>query len=321
MEEAFALGDVSIGVRCDSALGDLGSAFLGRLRPTITAVPDVSITLRAATEILPDPALEPGLRRTFFFDDVAGFTGSGRLELWDGATRVVVRENQVSAQVAQASNPHVVEHVMLFAALAFALRTRRLFHAHSAAVVAPGVGGILIVGDSGTGKTTLALALRAAGSHLVTDDALFLCRTASGIRAVGWPRAAHVTERTLHAFPDLTTNGTVREQGVKYVVPLPSLACSMTAVETPRWLLFPEIADAERPPQRLGAADTMAALLPPSALLAVPGAALRDEHLALLGQLSSSARALRLPLGQRVLDAPGEVGGALLQQLEREQFD
>ncbi len=66
-------------------------------------------------------------------------------------------------------------------ALAAALRQRRLFQLHSAALVDQESGkGVLIVGKSGSGKSTVAVHLAAAGWPFLTDDVLLLGRQSGG---------------------------------------------------------------------------------------------------------------------------------------------
>jgi hypothetical protein len=67
--------------------------------------------------------------------------------------------------------------------------------AHAAAVVPPGGGAWLLVGDTHAGKTTTVVNLIGAGWSFVTDDHGVLSRGASGALAVeGWPRPFHLDE-------------------------------------------------------------------------------------------------------------------------------
>jgi hypothetical protein len=67
---------------------------------------------------------------------------------------------------------------------------------HAGAVVAPGGGAWLLVGDSHTGKSTTCLNLIRAGWNFLADDQVVLAGDASGerIEVQGWPRAFHLDE-------------------------------------------------------------------------------------------------------------------------------
>src|SRR5262245_14968183 len=71
-------------------------------------------------------------------------------------------------------------------ALSAALRRRGLFELHSGAVVDPQTGkGVLIIGPSGSGKSSLTVQLSAAGWPFLTDDVLVLSAEATEVKA--WP--------------------------------------------------------------------------------------------------------------------------------------
>ena len=85
-------------------------------------------------------------------------------------------------------------------ALAAALRRRRLFELHAAALVDPGSGdGLLIIGPSGSGKSTLTVNLASAGWPFLTDDVLLLSPDAQAVTA--WPlrRCFAITAETFAA--------------------------------------------------------------------------------------------------------------------------
>jgi hypothetical protein len=74
---------------------------------------------------------------------------------------------------------------------------------HAAAIAAPTPAGpqlVLLVGRSGTGKTTASLALHGEGWQLLTDDAAFI---ADGPTVWGLPRPLKVHRNTLKLLPEL----------------------------------------------------------------------------------------------------------------------
>jgi hypothetical protein len=78
--------------------------------------------------------------------------------------------------------PHTLEDAATYLVgpvLAFALRRRGALPLHGAALEAGG-GAVLVLGTSGTGKSTLAAALALSGQRVLCDDAALLTRETSG---------------------------------------------------------------------------------------------------------------------------------------------
>jgi hypothetical protein len=82
------------------------------------------------------------------------------------------------------------------------LRRRGLFMLHAAALERDG-RGVLIVGASGSGKTTACLALLRAGYRLVSDDHPLLRRDPDGIAALAFPEKIDVTDAMIECFPEI----------------------------------------------------------------------------------------------------------------------
>ena len=82
------------------------------------------------------------------------------------------------------------------ASLACALLLGRMGRtlAHAAAVVAPGGGAWLLVGDTHAGKSTTVANLLEGGWRFVSDDNVVLARDGGGIEVEGWPRHFHMDE-------------------------------------------------------------------------------------------------------------------------------
>ncbi len=79
-------------------------------------------------------------------------------------------------------------------------RRRDLLHLHGAAL-ATSAGALLIPGEAGVGKTTLALALTLRGMRLLADDVVFL--RPSDWRPVPFPRSLHVHSDALRRLARL----------------------------------------------------------------------------------------------------------------------
>ncbi|HVZ39269.1 MAG TPA: hypothetical protein VHI13_08340 [Candidatus Kapabacteria bacterium] len=77
---------------------------------------------------------------------------------------------------------YAITRLLLLASLAD--RGGRVLHAGA---VAAGDAAVAIVGEKGSGKTTLVTALLAEGAAYVASDRLFVWRDGDGIFAAGWP--------------------------------------------------------------------------------------------------------------------------------------
>jgi hypothetical protein len=78
-------------------------------------------------------------------------------------------------------------------AVALLLARIRRYLMHCGCITHPDYGGLLVVGDSHSGKTTTTISLAHAGWRILSDDHVILWLDADGSpRAEGWPRLMHV---------------------------------------------------------------------------------------------------------------------------------
>ncbi|MBN8611256.1 MAG: hypothetical protein J0L92_11755 [Deltaproteobacteria bacterium] len=197
----------------------------------------------------------------------------------------------------------VLTRRMLFMALALAMREHDRFHAH-AGLVRVGEGAWLLVGASGTGKTTTTLALAATGLEPLADDAVFLT---DGARVAPLGRAFHLSSRTRAAFPDLPRGEKLPDpdrEAVRVVRPraesLPVLGIVTLERFAARTFVRP------RAPS-----DLLGRLLEESAIAVVDGATGVERQLAMLAHLASSVPAVAVDLGPDSLERPRELRVAL----------
>jgi hypothetical protein len=315
---SFAVGHAAIECEFEPELEDIARSYVqfgGQAFPPAGA-PAVFVVVRREHAVSP---ASRGLPVTCAFGDIVGYTEPGRVELWDGSSLVVAELDgrAVRASIGPESDWHVVGAVMLFVATALALRAHGLFHLHAGCVDLPGLGTVLVVGESGAGKTTLSLGLAALGGALVSDDSVFLGKRLHGdIEISGWPADLHLAPVTLGAFPDLASRAyrPVSDGRDKQAVPLDALARPwLPAARSPRLVLFPTVGRVSRSlMRRLGDAEIVARLIPQSGLVLVPGAVRGEEHLQLLADLAGAAIGLELTLGTDALS----LDPAFLKRLE-----
>jgi hypothetical protein len=76
------------------------------------------------------------------------------------------------------------------------------FALHAAAFGVPGDGAVVVLGDTGAGKSTLAISARAAGWAVLTDDIAWLRLDGDRLTATGFPKPLHVPPDLRHAASD-----------------------------------------------------------------------------------------------------------------------
>lgn len=305
------------GVRITAAPGpseELFRALLDLLAPDGgDGPPDLEIAVGASER--PVPA-EAGGRGIFVHGSLRGWEQDGAVRVADGASAVVISADGrrlTGAVYAPAGGVRFFEHELLAMAVAIALRSHGLYHVHGATLVAPDGTAVLVPGAGGAGKTTLTLALAAAGFTPVSDDLCFLARSGGAPVLVPVPRAFHVAERTARAFPALgpLLGGPVasgkRELDPRRAFP----GARPVTLPSPAALLFPRVGGPESTVGARPAEEAFEAFLGSSALGvvdAMPGA---REHLALLGEILRGARALDVRLGADLFRETGRVAARI----------
>lgn len=83
------------------------------------------------------------------------------------------------------------------------LAARNKLLLHAAAVRCPNGCGILILADSGGGKTTTALSMLRQGSAFLADDLVVLQAAGEEVQVTGFPELLNLTEQTVRFFPEI----------------------------------------------------------------------------------------------------------------------
>jgi hypothetical protein len=265
----------------------------------------------------PESLSGEGYRASFFHGQMRGFERDGAFLLVAPGARVAVTRDgtRIVARIDAARMDETsFADTTLFVALCIALRRHGMFHMHAGAVVREDGTRVLVIGDSGAGKSTVTMSLVDAAAQHLGDDALFLARRDGAACLLGFPRPFHLGPVTLAAFPELDLRDTVGVHGAKRAVPLASLpGRPVDRMAPPHVVLFPEVtrADTTRA-EALSPADAFGRALRSSALLVVDGMGDAAEQLALLRELFADARAFDLHLGADWLIDPRAAAARLL---------
>lgn len=193
------------------------------------------------------------------------------------------------------------------------LRARGLYALHAAALVNAAGGGVLLVGASGTGKSTLTIGLVRDGWRYLSDDTVLLRRRPHAIEALALrkPFSVHVDAASeyldLPLGPEPPCTDGIRKRRVDVRSAYPAQYCPNCR---PTTLLFPRLV-----PGGISALRPMSRTTALGRLLAQSGAELFDRrslssHLELLAQLVRQARSYELCAGGDLRGRP-----AILREL------
>ncbi len=232
--------------------------------------------------------------------DVVGMTIAGDhvVDRPHTAIRVEARQPASSGQV-------------ILNALHAALRRTRLFPLHAAAVVSPEARGLLVVGGSGRGKSTLTIRLAASGWSWVSDDQVAL-------EARGDSTVVHALRRWFRLDPDprlAFPPGSVRSRpGSRRLIVEPERAFpgrTPTAHTMVAAIVLPVFAAGPSALVRVSSSEAMARMLSwsPWALHDAPRNA--RLHVDALRLLVRDAPAWELRAGPDLRDEPGRAAELL----------
>ncbi len=179
-----------------------------------------------------------------------------------------------------------------------------LAHLHAAVVSFRG-RTLVLPGGTGSGQTSAALAFRAAGAEVRSDDACYVDPDGEV-----WPltRPLHVAERTLRAHPRLEVVGHVFEGTPKAQVAGAVPSRGPTPIDA---LVFPTLrSGGSTRVEPMDGASAWTALLGSSALAVLPRSPCHAARLELLARLAARP-AFRLVAGEDALEDPRVIPAAL----------
>lgn len=201
-------------------------------------------------------------------------------------------------------------------ALLMLLRPHGLYGLHACGLRRERVG-LLIVGVSGSGKTTTSLNLIRRGWRYLSDDAVLLRYAAKGsaVEALAFRRGFSCTPKTLAHFPELTGDAEFGDPGGKRIVYPDDAFGSFATSCTPSLILFPTVSGGRTSLRPLRASHGLVRLSQQSAGI-MTDTRVSQQQLLLLQALSAQARSFELHLGRDALSDPNRIGALLSGALE-----
>lgn len=351
IEETFSIHGFRLAVQTDASW--IADGIRAALQPFASSGSGVDGTMRLAerggASDANGPVQSPGCGEAraapaeFRFGGMQCARVGSRLVYSDKASKIVVDPAEVRAEGTMARPrrdetddrwPAWREPVFTFALLEL-LRHRGLYHLHAAGVERGGAG-VLLAGDTGSGKTTLTLLLARAGWRFLGDDAVLLRLTPERVEARALPMPFHVDPALAGCLPELEgLQGTSPyNQGPKRELIADQIYHQgFCPGVRPALLLLPRIhREAAAPPAEpvgpglwlrpLAAGQAVAELIRASALVLLDERAAAG-HLESLRRLVTGCHCFRLYHGPAALTAPERfadlIDGLLEQAAGRER--
>lgn len=244
---------------------------------------------------------------------------------------LIIVEPDASLGVWVGNTPHARQSLALANLFAYvleiSLRRSGLFQLHGAGLIPPGLNaGALVLGASGSGKTTVTALLVTRGWSYMTDDALLISDEGDSIVARGIRKFFAASAATLASCSLLDAAEALR--GRMHSDPSkrrlePSVAFPGRFVDScvPRALFFSSINGAEKSNvQPIGQAETMSRLIRSNPWASYDKLSAR-EHLRVLSRLSTQCSAYSFRGGHDVLDDPSLAERLLLPLVEKSSLN
>lgn len=207
---------------------------------------------------------------------------------------------------------YLASHPFVTLSLIELLKRRGLYNVHAAGLAFNGKG-FLLSGNSGAGKTTLAVGLVRAGFDFLSDDTLFLTTSRGDLRVLSFPDQSDVADETVSMFPELcaASNPAGLRVGPKSQIRVEEFYGVNTVWDCrPAVVVFPRIGHTAR--SVLTPVDQDEALLELLPNMFLTDGASSQAHLDALTRLAREAQCYRLETG-RDFDALAEQLRSLVQ--------
>jgi hypothetical protein len=201
---------------------------------------------------------------------------------------------------------HGPQRELLQSALVVALRQMGVFNLHAAAVCHDG-RALVVVGDSGAGKSTTTTALTSAGCDYLGDDGVWIRERAADVELLAHSPSFRLTDHALSSFASLKQHVSRLHTDEKWQVDTTSAFPGRYLSDWlgPTTLLFVEqTARTSSALRVLPLAEAVGLLVAQSSALSLDCHPNPRQHLDLLARLASRSHLARLELGTEWLEQP-----------------
>jgi hypothetical protein len=316
----YALDDITVGVECqDSWQAELlgqrwQEIFHFSLLNRPVAKPTVCFQFDPFDQSVCRPHLGAEIcrsRHLCIYKTQTGFY----LRCGNSSLDLDIARSQATGSLDQTFWHYPLEELREFFLLSFLmlLQQHGIYGLHANAVTQEG-RGYLIVGDSGHGKTTLAISLIRNGWSYLADDAILLRQKPGEIESLALRNGFSCTQATLARFPEFGTTALESPglfDGKRLVLMDHFVPDQFISRSSPRVLLFPQIAGGQRSQLvPMDETQTITALMRQSPGILVNRSA-AAKQLGLLKQLISQTHSYQLLLGEDVYQASASVSDLL----------
>ena len=314
--------------RCVFAVGGVAVAFeastpllLERLAALVESVcharptwnePSFSVAVVSAPDENDKAAAPPGIER-FRAGGVSAYRTPDGYDVVCGSSRVTldIGANAARFNVHQSlwQSPLVDQRRLILVSLWIILHSHQRYGMHAGCVVG-GNGGILIAGASGTGKSTLTLALVESGCSVLSDDSVLVSRQGYQVEAGAFRRGLSCGRKTADAFQivlDAYERGEAVGSGKRRFNLEEVFPRSHVGSAVPNLILYPAIGSRAR--------SSLAPVDPATSLFALTCHSpdvfddmdSKKRQLSALTRLAHQASSYRIELGADVLEEPRSV--------------
>lgn len=142
----------------------------------------------------------------FFCYDLSVYEADGHVSLTDGLSIFQLQPQAgigiVTLHRSFKEKPPLSKYNFFLIGLIHLLSPLGFYDLHAAGLVRNGIG-YLLLGESGSGKSSTALSLVRQGWHYVSDDAILVRPSADGIEALTFRRHFYLDPVLAHQFPEI----------------------------------------------------------------------------------------------------------------------
>jgi hypothetical protein len=207
-------------------------------------------------------------------------------------------------------------HPLLLGALVIALGKTGVHILH-AATVCTAERALVLVGDSGAGKSTTVTALASVGCRYLGDDGIFVRKRSGGVELLAYGPSFRLTDHVLPIFERLRPHLSRSTTDIKWSLDASSAFPNayLGSWLGPTSLLFlGRSARRQSELSSLSLAEATGLLIAQSQALGLDCHPNPRQHLDLLALLASKAHIARLDLGREWLEDPSGAARRLLEQ-------